>query len=141
MSESNKELMMGFLPNITDIKDTQKKQINDIAEGFKYSLNERYNVMSDDVRTQCKSMYDGLKQGLDNYKDRAVQQIDQKEVGISEEDILNYFPFFNILTQITPILIAVSGYAFLTILSPIMGIFGGVVYSIIKKNRTEVSKS
>jgi hypothetical protein len=135
MTASNKDLMMEFLPNMTDVKDTQKKQIEDIDEGFKYSLTERYNAMSEDVKAQCKPMYEGLTQGLDNYKDRAVQQIDQKEVSISEEDISSYFPFFKILIQMTPVLIAITGYAFLSVLNPIIGIFGGVLYSIIKKNK------
>ena len=141
MKESNKELMMGFLPNMTDIKESEKKNIEQISEGFKYSLTERYNTMSESVKTQCKPMYEGLTQGLDSYKDRSFQQIDQKEFGINEEEISNYFPFFNILIQITPLLIGITGYAFLTALNPIMGIFGGLAYSIIKRNRTETSKN
>lgn len=141
MKESNKELMMGFLPNMSDVKETQKQQIEDITEGFKYSLTERYNAESENVRTQCKPLYEGLTQGLESYKNRSIQKIDEKELAISEEEISNYFPFFNILIQITPLLIAITGYAFLTVLNPVMGIFGGVVYSIIKRNKTGITKT
>jgi len=137
ISKSNKELMTGFLPNMNDVKDVQKKQVGDIDEGFKYSLTERYNTMSEDVKTQCKPMYDGLIQGLDSYKNRTVQQIDQKELAISEEEISTYFPFFNILIQITPIFISITAYAFLTVLNPVIGIFGGIVYSMINRNKKD----
>jgi hypothetical protein len=140
ISESNKELMMGFMPNMTNVKETQKNEIEQITEGFKYSLTERYNAESEIVKTQCKPMYEGLTQGLDNYKNRAFQQIDQKELEIGEEEVSKYLPFFKTLTQITPILIAITGYAFLTVLNSVMGIFGGVVYSIIKKNEPGISK-
>lgn len=141
MKESNKELMMGFLPNMSDVKETQKQQIEDITEGFKYSLTERYNAESENVRTQCKPLYEGLTQGLESYKNRSIQKIDEKELAISEEEISNYFPFFNILIQITPLLIAITGYAFLTVLNPVMGIFGGVIYSIIKRNKIGITKT
>lgn len=140
ISESNKELMMGFMPNMTNVKETQKNEIEQITEGFKYSLTERYNAESEIVKTQCKPMYEGLTQGLDNYKNRAFQQIDQKELEIGEEEVSKYLPFFKTLTQITPILIAITGYAFLTVLNSVMGIFGGVVYSIIKRNEPGISK-
>ena len=52
--------------------------------------------------------------------------------GLREEDILQIFPFFNLIIKATPVIITISAYAVLAILTPVMGIFGGIVYSIIK---------
>ena len=139
ISESNTELMMSFVPEIGDVKKAQKKEIEDIAEGFKYSLTERYKILSEDAKAQCKSMYDGLIQGLDNYKNRTFQKIDEQEIQMNQEELLQFFPFFDVFTKMSPLLIAVSVYALLVVLIPLVGIFSGIVYSVMKGVKTKKS--
>lgn len=135
IQNSNKELMMSFLPNMTDVKEGQKKDITELTGGFKNALTERYNYFSEDVKTTCKPMYEDMAQALDDYRNRTVQSIDKQALGMSEQDIANNFPFFSVIDQITPVLIALSGFAFFTVLNPILGIFGGIIYSLIKRNQ------
>jgi len=133
ISKSNMDLLTSFVPDVSNLKDIQKQQITDIADGFKYSLNERYNVLPDSTKTQCKPMYDGLVQGLDSYKTRAVQQIDQQQVNIGQEELAQVIPMFDLLTKITPLLIAISSYALLSMIKPLIGTFGGIFYFALKK--------
>lgn len=133
ISKSNMDLLTSFVPDISNLKDIQKQQITDIADGFKYSLNERYNVLPDSTKTQCKPMYDGLVQGLDSYKTRAVQQIDQQQINIGQEELAQVIPMFDLLTKITPLLIAISSYALLSMIKPLIGTFGGIFYFALKK--------
>jgi hypothetical protein len=79
-------------------------------------------------------MYNGLTQSLDNYKQQSFQKIDEQEIILSEKDILQMFPFFALIVKVTPLLIAISAYALLAILTPIIGIIGGIIYSIAKKS-------
>lgn len=132
---SNKELMLSMMPQMEDVKEGQKKDITELTEGFKYVLTARYDSMGEDVKTQCKPLYEGMTQSLDSYRDRTIQKIEQQELGANEEEILSSFPFFNVINQITPVLIALSGFAFFTIFNPIMGVFGGVFYSLIKRRQ------
>lgn len=133
--KSNKELMMSMMPQVNDVKKQQKSEITGLTEDFKYVLTARYDSMNEDVKTQCKTLYEGMTQSLDSYRDRTIQKIDQQELGVSEEEILNNFPFFKVLDQITPVLIALSGFAFFTVFNPIIGVFGGVFYSLIKRRQ------
>lgn len=135
ISKSNKELMMSFMPDVNSLKEQQKKDVTDFTESYKNVLTESYNYNSEDVKTQCKPLYDGMMQSLDDYRNRSVQKIDQQEFVMSDEEISRNFPFFNIIGQITPVLIALSGFAFFTVLNPVMGVFGGILYSLIRKNK------
>lgn len=133
ISKSNMDLFSSLVPDVSNLKDIQKQQIIDIADGFKYSLDERYKILPDDTKNQCKSMYDGLVQGLDSYKSRAIQQIDQQQLSISQEDLAQAIPMFDLLTKITPLLIAISCYTLLSVIKPLIGIFGGIFYAALKK--------
>ncbi|MDI6826801.1 MAG: hypothetical protein QMD36_06530 [Candidatus Aenigmarchaeota archaeon] len=132
---SNKELMLSLLPGIKEVKEEQKKDIVELTEGFKSTLAGIYNSKNESLRTQCKPLYEDMTQALDSYRDRTVQKIEEQELGVSEEDLSKHFPFFNVISQITPLLIALSGFAFFTVLNPIIGVFGGILYSLIKKSR------
>jgi hypothetical protein len=127
------DLFTSFVPDVSNLKDIQKQQITDIAEGFKYSLNERYKILPDDTKTQCKPMYDGLIQGLNSYNTRAIQQIDQQQLSIGQEELAQVIPMFDLLTKITPLLIAISCYTLLSVIKPFIGIFGGIFYATLKK--------
>lgn len=133
ISKSNMDLLTSFVPDVSNLKDIQKQQITDIADGFKYSLDERYKILPDDTKNQCKPMYDGLVQGLDSYKTRTIQQIDQQQVSISQEELAQVVPMFDLITSITPLLIAISCYALLSMIKPFIGIFGGIFYIALKK--------
>jgi hypothetical protein len=133
ISKSNMDLFTSFVPDVSNLKDIQKQQITDIAEGFKYSLNERYKILPDDTKTQCKPMYDGLIQGLNSYNTRAIQQIDQQQLSIGQEELAQVIPMFDLLTKITPLLIAISCYTLLSVIKPFIGIFGGIFYATLKK--------
>jgi len=143
ISESNIRMMASFIPNRTDIQDAQKKQIEELTEGFKSSLTFRYQSSSSDIRNQCKPLYDGMMTALDDYKNRSFEKIEKSDLPIIGEDVTHYFPFFDLLEKLTPLFVAFSAYFFLYILIPIMGIFGGVVYGIARgrgQNRQDLSK-
>jgi hypothetical protein len=141
IQKSNKELMMGFLPDIQNVKEGQKRDITELTEGFKNVLTESYNYRSEDVKTKCKPLYEDMTQALDSYRDKSVQQIEQQELGVSQEDMLKDFPFFQVVDQITPVLITLSGLAFFTVLNPVLGIFGGVFYSLIRRRQHSLEHS
>ena len=132
MMQTNMDLIKNFVPDMSAAKEAQKEEIEQLTEGFKYVLSERYNYLSEDSKTECKVLYDGLTQSLDNYKQQRFQKIDEQELTVSEEDILQIFPFFNLIIKATPVIITISAYAVLAILTPVMGMFGGIVYSIAK---------
>jgi hypothetical protein len=133
VSESNKELIMSFIPEVSSIKKAQKEQISQITEGFQYALTERYDAMTEENKAQCKPMYEALIQGLESYKERAFQRIEEEEVTIGEEELLQLFPFYELTIKVTPLLVAITAYALLTVLIPPVGIFCGVVYVLMKK--------
>jgi hypothetical protein len=135
MLQTNMDLIKNFMPDMSEAKAAQKKQVEQLTEGIKYSLSERYDYLPEETKTECKSLYDGLTQSMDSYKQQSFQKIDEQEMTISEEDIMNIFPFFGLIIKATPIIITISVYALLAILTPIMGIIGGFVYSIVKKEK------
>jgi len=138
MVESNLKFFVAFIPNATEIKRAQAGQIEDMTDGFKSSLVVQYENLPIDVRTQCRSMYDAMIVGIDNYKQQAVAQINEQQTPVvGMGDILQQFPLFDLLVKITPLLIAFSAYALISILNPLLGIFGGIVYSVIKRIRPE----
>lgn len=130
ISESNIKMMASFIPGKTEIKEAQKMQIDELTEGFKSSLTFRYQTSSSSVKNQCKPLYEGMMTALDDYKDRSFERIEKSELPVMGEDVTQYFPFFGILEKLTPLLVAFSAYFLLYILIPVMGVFGGIVYSI-----------
>jgi hypothetical protein len=133
MLESNLGLIKNFIPDMSGAKEVQKNQIEQITEGFKYALSERYDYLPEETKTECKVLYEGLTQSLDSYKNQTFQKIDEQEMVMSEEEILQIFPFFDLIVKATPLIIAISAYALFAMLTPIMGIFGGIVFSLVKK--------
>jgi cbb3-type cytochrome oxidase subunit 3 len=133
VSESNKELIMSFIPEMSDIKEAQKEQISQITEGFQYALTERYDAMTEESKAQCKPMYEALVQGLESYKERSFQKIEEEEMMVGEEELMQLFPFYNLTVKITPLLVAITAYALLAVLIPPVGIFCGIVYVLMKK--------
>ncbi len=127
--ESNIEMITGFIPDMEGLEDLQKTQVQEMVVGIKSSLNEQYKQMPENTKTQCKPMYTGLIQGLDNYE----QQIEEQELGIGEEQILEQFPFFDITVKTAPLFVAIGMFILLGILSPVMSIVSGIVYTIIRK--------
>ncbi len=134
MLQTNMDLIKNFMPDMSEAKQTQKNQIEQITEGFKYALSERYDYMPEETKTECKILYDGLTESLDSYKEQSFQKIDEQEMAISEEEILQISPLFGLIVKATPIIIAISAYALFAVLTPVMGIFGGIVYSLVKKD-------
>jgi hypothetical protein len=132
--EANMGLIKGFMPDMSQAKDAQKNQVEKLTEGIKYALSERYGYLPEETKTECKVLYDGLNQSLDSYKQQSFQKIDEANMTISEEDILQIFPFFGLIVKATPVIIAISAYALLAVLTPIMGIICGFVYSLVKKD-------
>jgi len=131
--QTNMNLVKNLMPDASGAKEVQKKQIEQITEGFKYALSERYDYLPEGTKTECKVLYDGLTQSLDSYKQQSFQRIDEQEMVITEEEIIQVFPFFSLIVKSTPLIITISAYALLAILTPVMGMICGVVYSIIKE--------
>ena len=131
--QTNMDLIKNFIPDMSSAKEAQKKQVEQLTEGFKYALSERYDYLPEETKTECKVLYVGLTESLDSYKQQMFQKIDEQEIVVSEEDILQMFPFFNLIIKATPIIIAISVYAVFAVLTPLMGILGGIVYSLAKK--------
>ena len=132
MMQTNMALIKNFMPDMSGAKEAQKNQIEDITEGFKYALSERYDSVPEETKTQCKVLYEGLTESLDSYKEQSFQKIDEQELTVTEEEVLQIFPFFNLIVKATPVIIAISAYALLAVLTPVMGVFGGIVYSVVK---------
>ena len=132
MEQTNMELINAFMPDMSEAKEAQKKQVEQLTEGFKYALSERYDYMPEETKTECKVLYEGLTQALDSYKEQTTQKIDEEEITVSEEDMLQVFPLFGLIVKATPVIIAISAYALLAILTPVMGVLGGIVYSLVK---------
>lgn len=130
ISEANMKMLTSLIPSEADVKDAQKKQIEDLTEGFKSSLTFRYQSSSSSVRNQCKPLYDGMVTALDDYKDRSFEKIEQSELSVVGEEVEHYFPFFGILEKLTPLFVAFSAYFLIYVLIPVMGFFAGIVYSI-----------
>jgi hypothetical protein len=133
MMQTNMDLIKNFMPDMTGAKEAQKNQIEQITEGFKYALSERYDILPEETKNECSVLYEGLTESLDSYKDQTFQKIDEQELAVSEEDIVEIFPLLGLIVKATPLIIAISAYALLSILTPVMGIFGGMVYSAVKK--------
>lgn len=137
ISEMNFDLIGGVIPNASDVKQAQIEQVNELMDGFKESLDAQYQPLSSDVKTQCRPMYTAMVTGIENYKDEAARRINEGEIAIGVEDVAETIPLFNMIVNITPLFIAFSIYAFLSILNPIMGIIGGFVYGVIRKIEPE----
>jgi len=133
MLQTNMDLIKNFMPDMSGAKQAQKDQIGQITEGFKYALSERYVYLPEETKTECKVLYEGLTESLDSYKEQSFQKIDEQEMIVSEEDILQIFPLFGLIVKATPLIITISAYALFAVLTPVMGVFGGIVYSLVKK--------
>jgi hypothetical protein len=133
IDDSNMNLISGLIPNATDIKNVQKAQIEQLSEGLKSNLDEQYQLLPSDVRTQCGPVYDAMIQGFDEYKNMTFEEIEREEIPIGGTEIVQVIPVFGLITKITPIFIVFSIYALLSVLDPLVGIFGGVVYSLMRK--------
>jgi len=138
MTQSNLKFISTFIPNATEIKKAQAGQIEDLTEGFKSSLTTQYQSLQDDAKTHCKPMYDAMVVGIEDYKRQTIAQINEQQLPVfGVGDILQQFPLFGLMVKITPLFIGFSAYALLSILGPLLGILGGIVYSILKKIRPE----
>jgi len=140
ITESNLNLLGSFIPNATDIKNVQKAQIERITDGFKASLNEQYQLLSPDVQSQCSSMYDAMIEGIYTYKEVAFEEIDQQQVEFGGMDILQGIPAVGMMSKVTPIFMVFSIYAYLSMMNTLVGVFGGIVYSVMKKIKREKSR-
>ncbi len=134
MLQTNMDLIENFMPDMSEAKQAQKDQIGNITEGVKYALSARYNYLPEETKTECSILYEGLSESMDTYRDQMFQRIDEEEIVVGEEDIMEIFPLFGLIVKATPIIIAVSAYALLAMLTPVMGAFGGIVYSLVKKD-------
>ncbi len=134
MLQTNMDLIKNFMPDMSEAKQAQKDQIGNITEGVKYALSARYNYLPEETKTECSILYEGLSESMDTYRDQMFQRIDEEEIVVGEEDIMEIFPLFGLIVKATPIIIAVSAYALLAMLTPVMGAFGGIVYSLVKKD-------
>jgi hypothetical protein len=132
ITQANERMLASFIPNSTDVKEAQKMQIGELTEGFKSSLTVRYQSHSSDFRNQCKPLYDGMISVLDEYKERSFKKIDESEIPVVGGEVEQYFPFFGILEKLAPLFIAFSAYFLVYVLIPVMGIFGGIVYTIVR---------
>ncbi len=133
--KTNMDLIKNLMPDISEMKDVQKNQIEQITEGFKYAINERYDYLPDETKTQCSILYNGLTESLDSYKQQSFQRIDKQDMVITEEEILQIFPFFGVIIKSTPVIIAISAYALLAVLTPLMGAIFGFFYSLLNKEK------
>jgi hypothetical protein len=133
INKSNMDFLGTMIPDSSDIQEAQKKQIQQISEGFKLSLTQEYQVLPTNVRTQCSPMYDAMIQGFDNYEQTASEKIDEQGINLEQMDIIQTIPIVGMMSKITPIFIVLSIYAFISVMNSLMGIFGGLVYSLITK--------
>lgn len=133
MMATNMDLMKNFMPDMSEAKQAQKDQIGQITDGIKYALTERYNALSG-AGTECSVLYEGLTDSLDAYKEQTSQKIDEQELVVTEDEIMQISPLFGLIVKATPIIIAISVYALIALLTPLMGFIGGIVYSLVKKS-------
>jgi len=133
ITKQNFDLIGGVIPNASDVKQAQIDQVNELMDGFKASLDEQYRPLPSAVKNQCGSLYTAMVTGIENYKTEAARKINENELDIGVTDVAEAIPVFNMIVKITPLFIAFSVYAFLTILNPIMGILGGFVYGVARK--------
>lgn len=138
MQQTNMDLIKNFMPDMSEAKDAQKKQVTQLADGLKYVVDERYNYLPEENKSACSSFYQGLNQSLDNYKEQMSNKIDNGNITFSEQDLLQAFPLFNLIVKATPVIIAISAYALLAVLTPVMGFFGGAVYSLVKHDKEDI---
>jgi len=134
MYQTNMDLIKSFMPDTSGAKQAQKEQIEQLTGGIKYALSERYDYLPEETKTECKVLYDGLSESMDSYRDQMFSKIDEEEIVVSEEELVEIFPLLGLIVKATPVIIAISAYALLSILTPVMGIFGGIVYSLVKKD-------
>jgi len=137
ISESNMDLISGLIPNATDIKDVQKSQIEELSTGLKTNFADEYQLLPSDLRTQCGPVYDAMIEGFDKYKNLTYEEIDKQELQVGGTEIIQAIPMFGMISKITPIFIIFSIYALVSILNPLVSIFGGLVYSIMRKIKPE----
>jgi len=141
IADSNTRMMGSFIPNKTDVKDAQKMQIEELTEDIKYIQTLRYQSSSDNVINQCKPVYESMMSGLDDYKNRVFEELDKKDLPVVGDEVKNYFPFFDLLEKLSPLSLAFSAYFLVYILIPVMGIFGGIVYSIIRRKKLKIRQT
>lgn len=137
-SESSLKLVESFIPDASSMKEAQKEQIRRMTEGFEDALTEQYNAMPEESRAECRPMYEGLMQSMQNFEEESLQRIEEQSMEISEGELSQLFPFFGLMAKITPLITAISAYALLAILIPPVGMLLGVLYALMKRMERKV---
>ncbi|MDI6798662.1 MAG: hypothetical protein QMD12_01530 [Candidatus Aenigmarchaeota archaeon] len=124
------------IPDIGKLQQEQAKIFaNQCAEGMKKSINQSYQTVPSPTKETCEPVYSSVIAGIDDYKQEAIKQIENKTV--SEERVREYvienFPILEQTTKATPLILAVLLYSFLEVLKLFAALVFGLAYSAIKK--------
>lgn len=133
INESNMELITSLVPDVSAIQDAQKMLVTQMSEGFQSSVEQEYESMTPEERTDCKSMRNNLIRGINNYEEDYKKQVDEQEIDFDQSQIFDVFPAFNVIANMSPIFAAFSVYILLSLLTPIASVFCGIAYSVMKK--------
>jgi len=147
IEDSNLRLLVSFIPDVGKLQEAQKKQlesfIEQTGEGFKSSIASQYNNLPQNVKQQCKPLYDSIIAGIDDYKKEAVQKIKTKKYEVSQKEIKNLiveaFPAFEGIIKATPLTTAILAFTFLEVLRFAFGVIGGLVVFLALKFEESLS--
>jgi len=132
VAQSNLRLISNLVPNMTQIKEIQKLQIDAMAEGFEMSLKERYDLMPQQTKEQCSLLYETMIEGIESYRNRSKERIEQQEINI-QDTLSQFVPFLSVINKSMPLLVALTGYAIVSFLAPFIAAFVALIYSLVKR--------
>jgi len=133
--ESNANLIETVVPTTTQLQDFQLEIVNTTADELKLSIQNQYELAPSGTKEQCKPVYDSIIAGVEDYKNQMNERMKDQEIGDIQEEVIQSFPIIGQLINATPLFLAISLFALLEVLRPIVSLLFGAVHSLATKSK------
>lgn len=120
------------LPDKDEITAAQKEKVKRDAEFIRSYIKYSYNTASDQDKQVCQRVYTGCLTAVSEYEKAYTDSIEKNGVELAVEDIQNGFPIIKSFEKATPLFISIFVFSLLSVIVPVVSVFGGLLYLILK---------
>ncbi len=121
-----------LLPNQDEIINAQKEKVRTDSEFIRSYIKYSHDSLPEDSRKGCEGVYTGCLTAVNEYENASLKAIDRNGINLAVQDLENSFPVIKSFEKTTPIFISIFVLTSAGFLNPIISIFGGFIYLILK---------
>lgn len=133
--------MNSFIPDFGKLQQYQTQQVKDFvnqaAVGLKLAGDAEYAALSQSIQTECTPAKSAIYQGIDNYKNAIISQLESggTEIGAEQltQQVIKATPALSAIFKALPLIAAVSLLFLLELLKPFLALLVGAVFLILSR--------